>query len=322
MAYADLPLDVMRSHVCDQPEPADLDDFWAGTLNEARTFDRPPVFDRVLTGLSVIDTYDVSFPGWGGHPIAGWLHVPAGTTTPLPCVVTYIGYGSGRGLPHDNLIWALAGYAMLVMDTRGQGSDGRPGNTPDPAGSGPSYPGVMTRGVESPETYYYRRLITDAVRAVDAARAFELVDPARIVVAGGSQGGGLSIAAAALATDVFAAMPDVPFLCDFPRSLWIGTEEPYGELVGYLATHRGAMETVLRTLSYVDGAHLARRATMPALFSVGLMDPVCPPSTVYSAYNAWSGTKQMREYGYNGHEGGASFQVTEQLSWLRELFGS
>lgn len=48
---------------------------------------------------------------------------------------------------------------------------------------------------------------------------------------------------------------------------------------------------------------------MPALFSEGLMDPVCPPSTVYSAYNAWSGTKQIREYRDNAHEGGASFQV-------------
>ncbi len=117
-------------------------------------------------------------------------------------------------------------------------------------------------------------------------------------------------------------MPDVPFLCDFPRALWIGTEEPYGELVGYLATHRGATQTVLRTLSYVDGAHLARRATMPALFSVGLMDSVCPPSTVYSAYNAWSGTKQIREYRYNGHEGGASFQVTEQLDGFASCSGT
>jgi hypothetical protein len=34
----------------------------------------------------------------------------------------------------------------------------------------------MTRGIESPGTYYYRRLFTDAVRLVDAARTLDFVD--------------------------------------------------------------------------------------------------------------------------------------------------
>src|SRR3712207_7186408 len=110
-----------------------------------------------------------SFSGYAGDRISAWLTTPRDVAGPLPAVVEFVGYGGGRDLPGSSLSWASAGYAHLVMDTRGQGSGwGGGGDTPDPHGSGPSAPGVMTRGVEHPETYYYRRLMTDAVRAVDA----------------------------------------------------------------------------------------------------------------------------------------------------------
>lgn len=113
----------------------------------------------------------MTFNGFGGHPVKGRLTIPARTTTPLPVVVQFIGYGGGRGLPHMHLLWPAAGRAHFVMDTRGQGARMAGGDTPDPVGSAPSYPGFMTRGIESPHDYYYRRVFTDAVRAVEAARS-------------------------------------------------------------------------------------------------------------------------------------------------------
>ena len=83
-------------------------------------------------------------------------------------------------------------------------------------------------------------------------------------------------------------MVSAPFLCDIPRALAITDADPYGEIVRYLAVHRGAADQVLRTLSYVDGVHHARRATAPALFATGLRDTVCPPSTVFAAHNAYA----------------------------------
>jgi cephalosporin-C deacetylase len=64
---------------------------------------------------------------------------------------------------------------------------------------------------------------------------------------------------------------------------------------------------------------LARRATAPALFSVGLMDPICPPSTVYAAYNAYAGPKEIRVYPFNEHEGGQGHQQADQLRWFARL---
>jgi cephalosporin-C deacetylase len=315
----DLPLPALRAYAPDLPVPQDLDEFWEGTLADARQHDLGPTFQAVETGLTVVETFDVSFAGFGGAPIRGWLHLPANREGPLPAVVEYVGYGGGRGLPHQRIFWATAGYAHLVMDSRGQGSSWAIGVTSDLEATGhPAQPGFMTQGILDPETYYYRRLMTDAVRAVEAVRSHPAVDADRVAVAGGSQGGGLTIAAAALVDDLVAAIPDVPFLCDFPRAVTIQNTEPYGEIARYLKTHRDRVDQVFATLSYFDAAVLAARATAPALFSVGLMDEICPPSTVYAAFNRYGGPKEIVEYPFNDHEGGAVFHEVAKMRWLAE----
>jgi cephalosporin-C deacetylase len=73
-------------------------------------------------------------------------------------------------------------------------------------------------------------------------------------------------------------------------------------------------------LSYFDGLNFAARAHSPALFSVGLMDDVCPPSTVFAAYNHYSAPKQIRIWPYNQHEGGETFQTIEKIKFLAEIW--
>jgi cephalosporin-C deacetylase len=323
MAQTDLPLAELRAYTPDLEVPADFDRFWSGTLADARSHPLAVRFEPVETGLTVVDTFDVTFAGFGGAPVCAWLHVPVGSREPLPAVVEYVGYGGGRGLAHERLLWAAAGYAHLVMDTRGQGSEWSTGDTADPeAPTQPSHPGFMTQGILSPATYYYRRVMTDAVRAVEAVRAHPAVDPTRVAVTGGSQGGGLSLAVGALASDLAGVAPDVPFLADFPRAITVAETDPYGEIVRYLKVHRDHVERVLSTLAYFDVAILGRRATAPALFSVGLMDQICPPSTVYAAYNYYGGPKEIVEYPFNDHEGGQGFHDAAKLRWLAGILRS
>lgn len=319
MAFFDLSLEALENYLPDRHEPADFDAFWRATLDTAREHHLNAQFTRVDFGLTTVDVYDVTFSGYAGQPIKGWLLLPKHRTQPLPCVVEYIGYGGGRGNPTQWLTWSAAGYANLVMDTRGQGSAWSHGDTPDiaPDGDNPQYPGFMTRGIQSPQTYYYRRVFTDAVRAVEAAQAHEAVDANAIIVTGGSQGGGISIAVAGLMGEaVRTAMPDVPFLCHYRRATQITNATPYKEIGRYLQRHVQQVETVFNTLAYFDGVNFAARATAQALFSVGLMDEICPPSTVFAAYNHWMGEKAMRVYPYNEHEGGGSHHVQAQISFL------
>jgi cephalosporin-C deacetylase len=322
MPMFDLTGPELRAHESDVEPPEDLEAFWAGTLAAARGHGGTPTLVPIATPLRLIETIDVTFPGYAGDPIKAWLHRPAGASEALPCVVEYRGYGGGRGLAHEVVQWAVAGYAHFVMDSRGQGSGYTTGETPDPHPSTAAQPGVMTRGILDRDTYYYRRLFTDAVRAVDAARALPQVDATRVAVAGASQGGGMSLAVAALVPDLVAVMTDVPYLCDMRRASEIGDKDPYGEIVRYLKAHRDHVDLVFETLRYFDAAVLATLATAPALFSVALMDEICPPSTVYAAYNAYAGPKEIREYAYNEHEGGGPFHHLAQMSWLASLISS
>lgn len=317
MPWYDLDKDALAVYRSSVVPPPDLLDFWQKTLDEARSSAWPPELEPVDSGLRAVDTFDVTFSGYGGQPVKAWLHRPAGHPGDLPVVVRYPGYGGGRGLPHQVSHLVLAGYACLSIDARGQGaSGGWVGDTQDTSNFGPAAPGLVTHGISTPETYYFRRLYTDAVMAVDAARQLHGLLARQVVVAGGSQGGGLALAVAALVRDVAAVLADVPFMCDIPRGMAVSVFGPYIELVQYLANHRGQAEDVFRVLSYFDAAVLGARASAPALFSTGLMDHWCPPSTVHAAFNAYGGPKQIRTYPYNDHEGGQFHQEQEQLRWL------
>ena len=232
----------------------------------------------------------------------------------------YVGYGGGRGLAHENVFWAVAGYAHFIMDTRGQGAAGSVATLP--IRSRPARPSRLhDPGNLDPATYYYRRLYVDAVRVVDAARGHDRVDGARVVVAGGSQGGGLSLAVAGLRGDLSGVLADVPYLSHFRRAINVAERGPYLEIARYLKADRRRTDDVLRTLDYFDVAALVAAATAPALFSVALQDDICPPSTVYAAYNAYGGPRQIVEYPFNDHEGGEGFQRQAQLAWLADARG-
>ena len=322
MPFPDLIQPELGAYHSSVQMPGDFSDFWEATIAEARAIAGEVSIVKAETTLKAVEAFDVTFPGFGGHPIKGWLVLPAQRSGKLPLVVQYLGYGGGRGFPHEQLHWAASGYAYFRMDTRGQGSGWSMGGTADPVGTTPSIPGMMTKGILDKNDYYYRRVFTDAVRAVDMLVAQDFVDADRIAVCGGSQGGGISLAVAGIDNRVKAVMPDVPFLCDYRRAVAKAARDPYLEIVRFLAQHRDKKDKVFETLNYFDGVNFARQAKAAALFSVAVMDETCPPSTVYGAYNAYAGAnKSIEEYEFNNHEGGQAFQDRAQMAWLGKLFG-
>ncbi|WP_248704726.1 acetylxylan esterase [Curtobacterium sp. MWU13-2055] len=323
MALTDIPVEKLRDYQSEVTDPADFDDFWAQTLQSVRNTPLEFTMTPVEGFWRTYSVWDVTFNGANGAPIKAWLTAPNNPHDALPAVVEYNGYGGGRGLAGEHAHWADAGFAHLFMDTRGQGGAwGSGGDTVDPDGTGSTVPGSMTRGILNRDDYYYRRVFTDAVRAVDAVREVPFVDTTRVAVRGASQGGGIALAVAGLIPDLAAVLTDVPFLCDFPRGTAISPTDPYGEIVRFLRVYPEHCDQVFDTLRYFDGVNFARRATAPALFSVGLMDPVCPPSTVYGAFNRYAGARELVEYPFGEHSGGGFRQQVRQTEWLQQLLQS
>ncbi len=282
----------------------DYDAFWAQTVAESDAQPLNATLEEVAYPVDRVKLWSLRYDGFGlDTRVAGWYITPQEGFErriggKVPTIIIFHGYTGNKGRPWRFLQWALQGYRVLTIDTRGQNGD-----TPDNNKYSSGYAiGHLSKGLLDPSQYYYRYAYMDCVRVVDFARTQPETGP--IIVTGGSQGGGLTLATAALAREkgIVAAMPDIPFLCDFRRSLADFTVSPYDELIQYWRINPQHIETGLRTLSYFDGMNFASHITCPTLISVGLQDPTCPPASAFAVYNHLAGRKEIKVYPYLAHE--------------------
>jgi cephalosporin-C deacetylase len=162
----------------------------------------------------------------------------------------------------------------------------------------------MTKGILDTKEYYYRAVYLDAVRALEVLAAIDNVDACKIGVQGGSQGGGMALAAAALSDIPEVAVADYPFLSNFERAIDMAPSGPFKEINEYFRRNTSPDLEVQakRTLSYFDIMNLAPRIKCHTWVSIGLVDDIVPPSTVFAAYNHMACSKEIAVYRYFGHE--------------------
>jgi cephalosporin-C deacetylase len=297
----DLPLEQLRVYQPPLTKRPDFDDFWSETLQELAAVplrhERTP-FDYPVKGVRV---YRMTFDGFNHAPIEAWLAFPE-QDKPLPGIVQYHGYNwAADNQLHETVNLALKGYAVLQMLCRGQQS----GSVDNVISSNGHVTGWMTKGILNPKEYYYRAVYMDAVRALEVLRDLPEVDGSRIGVIGGSQGGALTLAAAALSDIPKLALADYPYLSHFERAIDIAPAGPYGELNDYFRRHCSfpEVETKAReTLTYFDIMNLAPRIRCHTWIGIGLIDTITPPSTVFAVYNHLACSKEIGIYRYFGHE--------------------
>ncbi len=296
----DMPLEELKNYKPRLTKQDDFDDFWKNTLKELA---KVPVKYELTTReypVKGVKVYGISFKGFADANIDGWFAIPDGDGV-YPGLVIYHGYNhSMDGNIHDTVNWALKGYACLHMLTRGQ-----QGRSEDNIVSGGGFvAGWMTKGILSPEEYYYRAVYMDAVRAVEVLASMPQIDMSRIGVTGGSQGGALTLAAAALSDIPAVAVADYPYLSNFRRAIDVTPVGPYLEINEYFRRYSDPMieEQAMKTLSYFDIMNLASRIKCYTWVSVGLVDEITPPSTIFSAYNHLECPKDIAIFRYFGHE--------------------
>lgn len=301
-----------------RPEPtldgAALDRFWSAEL--ARHAERPLgiVRERAESPFAAVAIDRLTYFGFDDTPIHGWFLVPQSRAAGerLPCIVTYPGYTGDRGLPERYAHWLLLGFAVLAVDARGQGGETGSRLRFD-AGAAK---GWVSLGIADKSSSYYMALAVDAVRAVEAAAQQAEADPDRLAVVGASQGGGLSLLAAALHPGVAAVVADIPNMCHMDYGL-LNSTGSLTELAQYVSRYPDRLDIVLDSLAHFDLLNLAHRIAVPVLMSVGWKDTVCLPETVYAAYNRIGSPKRIVDYPFIGHEVKED-QVREAIVFLRE----
>ena len=303
MHYIDAKLNQLAAIRPVRTAKPDYDDYWEGMIRSHTG--QTPHADRAeaATELLGVRACKVVYEGDAGTPIHGLYLLPPGRSDgePPPCLVCFHGYTGSKGDPEDYAAWLLRGYGVFAVDVRGQ--SGETGNTmPNTYGM---TKGWMTQGILDKDTCYYKAVTADALRAVEWVLAQPETDPDRIVVMGGSQGGGIALLAAAFHPRVRAAVADIPNMCQMDFGIFNSTGS-LTEAAEFVNRHPEHLERVLTTLSYYDAVNCAERIACPILVSVGLKDTVCWPETVYAAYNAIaSPDKAIIAYPFAGHYTGA-----------------
>lgn len=297
MPSIDMPLDQMRQYKPALYREADFEPYWDATIAEAL---KQPLNQELIPydlPASALECFAVRFDGYKGGRLAGWYVRPSARGK-FPAVCMYHGY-SGRGTRLLEMVpYASQGFCVLSMDCRGQNGQSQDALV-TPEGN---QMGWMTKGIRDPKQYYYRYVYADAVRALEVLARREEVDENRIAITGGSQGGAITLAVAALSERPALALPDIPFLCDFRRAMNIACNGPYPEITHFLKQFPSLFDTAVRTLSYCDCMNLSPWITCKTIVSNSLWDDICPPSTVFAAYNHMTCEKRMEIYPYHKHE--------------------
>lgn len=297
----DMPREALAIYGGTNPRPADFESFWATSVAALEDLDASAELEPAAFQTPFARCFHVWFRGTGGARVHAKLVQPADAQAPHPAVLMFHGY-YGRSPDWSELLgYAGHGFTVAALDCRGQA-----GLSEDVGGvTGWTLKGHVVRGLDDdPSELYYRHVFLDTALLARIVMNLDDVDEARVGATGISQGGGLTLACAALEPRISRAAPVYPFLCDYQRA-WELDVGAYQEVCDWFRRfdplHERESE-IFTKLGYIDVQHLAPRIQADVLLGVGLGDINCPPSTQFAAYNKLTGSKQALLYPDHKHE--------------------
>jgi cephalosporin-C deacetylase-like acetyl esterase len=269
----------------------------------------PPDFDPAGHRAERVESCKVSFAGPDGGRVYGWLAKPEGPG-PFPAMLVLPGAGfAARPRPLEH---ARHGYVAMDIQIHGQEADLK---------EYPRIPGYDNNAVFEPTSaYYFYNVHLRCLQAVNYLLSRPDVDPKRLVVVGGSQGGRLSIVVAGLDKRVAAAVPAIAHWCNQPHQRWVKQVNGRGgdgmDLVGAPPVGDDAAS---RCYAYYDPMNFARDIGCPVLFNAGLIDHESPPYGVFGAFNVIPGdTKTLLALDGLGHDWCPEFD-RRAYRWLERV---
>lgn len=276
--------------------PDDFQPFWRKAIADARRVPLAPQLTlREDLSTATVNVYHVSFQNHReGSRLYGMLSVPKAPGR-YPAMLVVPGAGVRPYFPNTRL--AAQGVVHLAIGIHGIPVDRDSLLYNELRATALS--GYQLFGIEDRDKYYYKRVVVGAVRAGDFLMSLPQVDSTRYVVRGGSQGGMLAIATAALD----------------PRVKGLGVAHPaMAEHFGYRRGRVGgwphvfadtskllAKPEITATLPYYDSDNFARLVRVPGFYTWGYNDVTVPPTTSYAVYNLITAPKTRHIAKETGH---------------------
>jgi cephalosporin-C deacetylase len=319
----DFSLDQCKTYQGINPRPADFDAFWDRALEEMHSVQPDVELVRADFRARGAECFHLYFTGVGGARIHAKFLRPAKSDGPHPAVLMFHGYSGDSGDWADKLAYVSQGFSVAAMDARGQGGLSEDRSVV----SGNTLQGHFVRGLDDalrgePEKLMFRQVFLDTAELAMIVMEMPDVDADHVGATGWSQGGALTVACAALEPRIKRAAPVYPFLSDYQRVWEMDlAKDAYIELKDYFR-HANPLHmneaAVFEKLGYIDIQHLAPRIRAEVLWSIGLMDTICPPSSQFAAYNKIASKKRMDIYPDFVHEfiNGANDRIFAFLSDL------
>ncbi|MGH8021020.1 MAG: alpha/beta fold hydrolase [Opitutaceae bacterium] len=305
MPVIDLPVALLETYDGRNPRPADFDVYWATALADlAATDPKPELVPNNTLSTRSAECFDLWFTGAGGARVYAKYLRPRGAPGRSPAVLQFHGYSANSGDWRSKLAFTSEGFCVAAMDCRGQG-----GRSEDPGGvKGMTLRGHIVRGLDDPDPHNlaFRHIFLDTAQLARVIMQLDEVDPARVGAMGGSQGGALTLACAALVPEIKRAVATFPFLCDYQRVWEMDlAKDAYDELRYFFRSfdpRHSREQEIFKKLGYIDCQFLAPRIQAEVLFLTGLMDAICPPSSQFAAYNKIKASKKIILFPDFGHE--------------------
>ncbi|MDE2935874.1 MAG: acetylxylan esterase [Chloroflexota bacterium] len=232
--------------------------YWDSVMGRlAETPAAPESFEIPLRETEFARLFGVRLTGVGPYRLFGYLSVPRGEG-PFPTIYWTPPYGSVQEIiPQGTANEVRSRFVTFSLAHRGQ----RTADSPLAV----MFPGLLTRGIESPERYLFRDVVADAVRGLQFLTGRPEVDPDRLVTVGND----LALQSVAL-TGLSGCLVCSPELFFDPLGRSARTRAyPLEEYNDYLRRFPGRRASVETTLANFDLMRFAPQVSAPALIVSG-----------------------------------------------------
>ncbi len=285
--------------------PADFDSYWQDTLNELASYPiRPEVELLPIRTADFATMHTVRLTSIGPYRLFAYLSIPSGDG-PFPAIYYTPKYASVlETIPQGAPVMERSRFVTFSLGARGQRNSDQPFSA--------MFPGLLTEGIDSPESYVFRSIVADSARGLEFLLTRPEVDRSRVVAIGND----MALITAALARGITRVVTTPALFHDTLALAPKTSAYPLEEVNDYLRLHPGKKSAVQKTLSYFDLRWFAPSVEAKTLIMAGPPGSLLGSATLGQLAAATKGKAELHDSENSSYKDGQF-----AIEWVAREFG-